>query len=92
MRQIAEVLLRQKGFLLETLEKSKKELEVKMIHLEATMLSQNKNKPYLVSAEKAVKKSREVEEISKSAMTNIQSIVKFFKIETVHQVRENLNC
>ena len=50
------------------------------------MLSQNKNKPYLVSAEKAVKKSREVEEISKSAMTNIQSIVKFFKIEKIHQL------
>jgi hypothetical protein len=84
MRQIADVLLRQKSFLSETLEKSKKELEVKMSQLESGMLSQNKNKSYLVSVEKAVKQSRNVADISKSALSNIQQIVKFFKIEKIH--------
>ena len=86
MRQISDVLLRQKSFLSETLEKSKKELEAKMSQLESGMLSQNKNKSYLVSVEKAVKQSRNVADISKSALSNIQQIVKFFKIEKIHQL------
>ena len=71
MRQTADVLLRQKNFLADTLHKSKLELEQKMISLEQGMLSQNKNKSYLVSVEKAIKQSRNVAEISKSAMQNI---------------------
>jgi hypothetical protein len=71
MRQTADVLLRQKNFLFDTLIKSKHELEMKMNQLESSMLSQNKNKSYLVSVEKAIKQSRNVAEISKSAMHNI---------------------
>ena len=50
------------------------------------MMSQNKNKSYLVSIEKAIKQSRNVAEISKSAMQNILQIVKFFKVEKIHQL------
>ena len=50
------------------------------------MLSQNKNKSYLVSVEKAIKQSRNVAEISKSALQNILQIVKFFKVEKIHQL------
>lgn len=86
MRQTADVLLRQKSFLADTLTKSKLELEQKMNQLESSMLSQNKNKSYLVSVEKAIKQSRNVAEISKSAMQNILQIVKFFKVEKIHQL------
>ena len=57
-----------------------------MNQLESGMLSQNKNKSYLVSIEKAIKQSRNVAEISKSAMQNILQIVKFFKVEKIHQL------
>ena len=50
------------------------------------MLSENKNKSYLVSVEKAVKQARTVAEISNSALQNIQQIVKFFKIEKMHSL------
>lgn len=50
------------------------------------MLSQNKNKSYLVSVEKAIKQSRNVAEISKSALQNILQIVKFFKVEKIHKL------
>ena len=50
------------------------------------MLSENKNKSYLVSVEKAVKQSRTVSDISKSALNNILQIVKFFKIEKIHSL------
>lgn len=86
MRQTADVLLRQKQFLSDTLLKSKQELESKMNQLEQSMLSQNKNKSYLVSIEKAIKQSRNVAEISKSAMQNILQIVKFFKVEKIHSL------
>lgn len=86
MRQTADVLLRQKTFLFDTLIRSKQELEAKMNQLESSMLSQNKNKTYLVSVEKAVKQSRNVAEISKSAMQNVLQIVKFFKVEKIHQL------
>ena len=55
-----------------------------MNQLESSMLSQNKNKSYLVSVEKAIKQSRNVAEISKSALQNILQIVKFFKVEKIH--------
>ena len=71
MRQTADVLLRQKNFLFDTLIRSKQELDAKMNQLESSMLSQNKNKSYLVSVEKAVKQSRNVAEISKTAMQNV---------------------
>jgi hypothetical protein len=45
-----------------TLQKSKDHLSNKMLQLETSMLSQNKNKSYLVSVEKAVKQSRNVAE------------------------------
>lgn len=86
MRQITDVLLRQKNFLTDTLHKSKLELELKMNQLESGMLSQNKNKSYLVSVEKAIKQSRNVAEISKSALQNILQIVKFFKVEKIHNL------
>lgn len=86
MRQTADVLLRQKHFLSDTLGRSKHELEAKMNQLESSMLSQNKNKSYLVSVEKAIKQSRNVAEISKSALQNILQIVKFFKVEKIHQL------
>ena len=57
-----------------------------MNQLESSMLSQNKNKSYLVSVEKAIKQSRNVAEISKSALQNILQIVKFFKVEKIHQL------
>lgn len=50
------------------------------------MLSQNKNKSYLVSVEKAVKQSRNVAELGTQALHNICQIVKFFKIEKMHQL------
>lgn len=62
------------------------ELEMKMNTLESGMLSQNKNKSYLVSVEKAIKQSRNVAEISKSALQNILQIVKFFKVEKIHSL------
>jgi len=86
MRQTTDVLLRQKSFLMDTLDKSKNELEAKMNQLEASMLNQNKNKSYLVSVEKAIKQSRNVAEISKSALHNILQIVKFFKVEKIHEL------
>lgn len=59
---------------------------MKMNQLESGMLSQNKNKSYLVSVEKAIKQSRNVAEISKSALQNILQIVKFFKVEKIHSL------
>lgn len=48
------------------------------------MLSQNKNKSFLVSVEKAVKQSRNVADCGNSALHNIEQIVKFFKVEKIH--------
>ena len=69
-----------------TLQKSKDHLSNKMLQLETSMLSQNKNKSYLVSVEKAVKQSRNVAECGTQALHNICQIVKFFKIEKMHQL------
>jgi hypothetical protein len=69
-----------------TLQKSKDHLSNKMLQLESSMLSQNKNKSYLVSVEKAVKQSRSVAECGTQALHNICQIVKFFKIEKMHQL------
>ena len=55
MRQTADILLRQKTFLADTLARAHHELEAKMNELHSSMLSQNKNSSYLVSVEKAVK-------------------------------------
>ncbi len=50
------------------------------------MLSQNKNKSYLVSVEKAVKQSKGVAECGNAALHNISQIVKFLKIEKMHSL------
>lgn len=55
LKQSAETLVRQKNFLMETIEKSQQELKHQMEILEEAMTSQNKSKSYLISVEKATK-------------------------------------
>lgn len=57
-----------------------------MSQLETSMLSQNKNKSYLVSVEKAVKQSKSVAECGNASLHNINQIVKFMKIEKMHSL------
>lgn len=57
-----------------------------MQQLESSMLSQNKNKSYLVSVEKAVKQSKGVADCGTAALLNIEKIVKFLKIEKLHSL------
>jgi len=55
LRQTAETLFRQKEFLNESLSRSKQEFNNEMGELRDGMLSQNKNKEYLISVEKSIK-------------------------------------
>lgn len=72
--------------MLESLDRSKDQLNAMMQQLESSMLSQNKNKSYLVSVEKAVKQSKSVADCGTAALINIEKIVKFFKIEKLHSL------
>lgn len=55
LKQITDTLKRQKLFLIETLDKSKNELQHAMAQLEEAMITQNKSKSYLISVEKSIK-------------------------------------
>ena len=57
LRQTAETLFRQKEFLNESLSRSKQEFNNEMGELRDGMLSQNKNKEYLISVEKSIKQT-----------------------------------
>ena len=61
-------MVRQKNFLLETIEKSKHELNHQMENLEESMASQNKSKSYLISVEKATKQTKRMSELGSNAL------------------------
>jgi len=86
LRQITDTLKRQKVFLSETLHKSKLELAAAMSQLEEAMISQNKSKSYLISVEKSIKQTREMSELGSAALTNIEHIVRFLKVEKMHEL------
>ena len=86
LRQITDTIKRQKAFLSETLHKSKLELAAAMSQLEEAMISQNKSKSYLISVEKSIKQTREMSELGSAALTNIENIVKFLKVEKMHEL------
>jgi DNA-binding phage protein len=86
LKQSAETLVRQKNFLMETIEKSREELKHQMEVLEEAMTSQNKSKSYLISVEKATKQTRNMSELGENALSNIENIIKFLKVEKMYEL------
>ena len=54
--------------------------------LEEAMTSQNKSKSYLISVEKATKQTRNMSELGANALSNIESIIKFLKVEKMYEL------
>lgn len=61
-----------------------------MQHLEEAMISQNKSKSYLISVEKSIKQTRDMSEMGQAALTNIENIIKFLKVEKMHELVFNV--
>lgn len=86
LKQITDTLKRQKLFLIETLDKSKKELVHAISQLEESMINQNKSKSYLISVEKSIKQTKDMSELGTAALANIENIVKFLKVEKMYEL------
>ena len=86
LKQITDTLKRQKLFLMETLDKSKNELSFAISQLEEAMITQNKSKSYLISVEKSIKQTKDMSELGTAALTNIENIVKFLKVEKMYEL------
>lgn len=50
------------------------------------MISQNKSKSYLISVEKSIKQTRDMSELGTASLLNIENIVKFLKVEKMHEL------
>lgn len=57
-----------------------------MFELRDGMLSQNKNKEYLISVEKSIKQTQRMVDLGITSIENIEQIVGFFKIEKLYQL------
>ena len=54
--------------------------------LEEAMTSQNKSKSYLISVEKATKQTKNMSELGANALSNIENIIKFLKVEKMYEL------
>jgi hypothetical protein len=68
----------------ESLSRSKQEFNQEMGELRDGMLSQNKNKEYLISVEKSIKQTQRMVDLGVTSIENIEHIVSFFKIEKLY--------
>jgi len=50
------------------------------------MINQNKSKSYLISIEKSIKQTREISDLGNTSLVNIENIIKFFKVEKLHDL------
>ena len=50
------------------------------------MITQNKSKSYLISVEKSIKQTKDMSELGSAALTNIENIVKFLKVEKMYEL------
>jgi|Laugresu1bdmlbdd_1035124.scaffolds.fasta_scaffold180655_1 hypothetical protein len=58
IKETVEILYKQKMFIVENIERSKKNLIKESAQVEETMMNENGNKEYLISVKKAVKLSQ----------------------------------
>lgn len=54
--------------------------------LEDSLINQNKSKSYLISVEKATKQTRVLSEMGANALTNVENIIKFLKVEKMYEL------
>eukprot|EP00347_Sterkiella_histriomuscorum_P013376 403364949 len=87
VKESTQNLLRQKNFLIEDLQKSKKQLTEESDSLEVKAAEQNPaNQDYLISIKKAVAQSKAMLQIGLNSLSNSLQIVSFLKIEELLQM------
>lgn len=57
-----------------------------MTQLQESMINQNKSKSYLISVEKSIKQTKDMSELGTAALSNMENIVKFLKIEKMYEL------
>jgi len=86
LKQQTETLAKQKVFLFETLAKGRGEIQETLQKTENAMMADNNNQAYLVSVEKCIKQAKKMADMGSDALQNISQILKFLKIEKLHQL------
>jgi len=86
LRQQTETLAKQKVFLFETLTKGEGSIQDALNRMESALAADNSGRAYLVSVEKCIARAREMADMGTDALHNISQILKFLKIEKLHQL------
>lgn len=89
IRDSVETLYKQKMFIVENIERSRRDLARESAQVEANMMSENGNQEYLISVKKAVKISQTMVDLGLNAIQNVANIVAFLKIDEVRNLIVN---